>query len=109
VAVAAPAVEAEPEESGLLAAINDARRTQARHRLTSTLANHAAGFDPTGVSGWGISAMQEVQDRVEEEKQQKIDAELEKALAQGEAYRAQSEAMEGQRPGGRPPQRKPTP
>jgi len=110
-APAAPASDPAPVGSGLLAAIEDSHQTRARHRLTSAVANQAAGFDPTGLSGFAISAMEEEQARIEDEKDQRIEEELERALAEAEALRAQSGGLERQKVGasGKPAPRKPTP
>jgi hypothetical protein len=107
---AAPASDPEPVGSGLLAAIEDSHRTRARHRLTSAVANQAAGFDPTGLSGFALGAMEEEQARIEDEKHQRIEQELEKALAEAEALRAQGELLERQETDtGRRPRQKVTP
>jgi len=110
-APAAPASDPEPVGSGLLAAIEDSRRTRAQHRLTSTVANHATGFDPTGLSGFALSAMEEEQARIEDEKDQRIEQELEKALAEAEALRAMNEGLERQKASStrRPASRRTTP
>ena len=91
---AAPAVEASStEESGVLgAAIKDAQRTEARHRANSKLMNIGAGFDPTGLSGYAIDQVEQQQERIEEEKQRRIDEELDKALAEAEAYQSAGRA-----------------
>jgi len=96
---AAPASDSGPVGSGLLAAIEDSQQTRARHRLTSAVANQAAGFDPTGLSGFALGAMEEEQARIEDEKDQRIEQELDKALAEAEALRAMSEDLDSQKAG----------
>lgn len=84
----------EPPSSGVFGAIADAQRTKARHRMTSTLLNRASGFDPTGLSGYAIDAIEQEQERIEEEKYRRIDEEVEKAIAEGEALQAEIDEQE---------------
>lgn len=97
--------------SGAIVAINEAQATQARHRITSTVLNQAAGFDPTGLSGYAVDAIEDEQARIEEEQSRQIDDEVEKAVTEAEALLADSERLEQQKAnaGGRTSRRKPTP
>ncbi|MBM6580284.1 hypothetical protein ILT44_08830 [Microvirga sp. BT689] len=97
--------------SGALAAINDMQETRARHRLTSTIANQAAGFDPTGLSGYALNYMDNERARIEDEKAQKVEEEVQKSLAEAEALQALSEDLERQRGSvsSRSPRRRATP
>ena len=83
--------------SGALAAINEAQATQVRHRVTSFALNQAASFDPTGLSGYGVAAIEEEQARIEEEQSRRIDEESAKALAQADAAAAETERLERQK------------
>jgi hypothetical protein len=82
-----------PVGSGAVAAIMDAERTRAAHQASSTAMNIASSFDPTGLSGYAVQAVEEAQERELEEKYRRIDEEVEKALAQAEAAQALSEEM----------------
>ncbi|MBJ6127138.1 hypothetical protein [Microvirga splendida] len=109
---AAPVANApEAEETGIMAAIQDAQRTQARHKATSAVLGHASALDPTGLSGFAIDALEEQQERIEEEKYRRIDEEVEKAIAEGMALQARSEALEQKAGNTRPgtSRRKPNP
>ncbi|MBM1170888.1 hypothetical protein [Microvirga arabica] len=93
-----PAASAEIAEpgSGVLAAIADAKRTEGRHRMTSAGLNLATSFDPTGLSGYAVGAVEEAQQQIEDEKYRRIDEEVEKAIAEGLALQAQNENPESQ-------------
>jgi uncharacterized membrane protein YqiK len=86
--------------SGAIAAITEAQSAQARHRVTSFVLNQAAGQDPTGLSGIGVQLIEEEQERIEEENERRIDIESAKALAEAEAWQAQSEMLERQKASG---------
>ncbi len=86
--------------SGAIAAITEAQSAQARHRVTSLVLNQAAGQDPTGLSGMGVQLIVDEQLRVEEENERRIDIESAKALAEAEAWQAQSEMLERQKASG---------
>ena len=75
---APPAMPQEAEGSGALAAIADAQQTQAKHRMTSAALNLASSFDPTGLSGYAVGAVEEAQQQIEDEKYRRIDEEVEK-------------------------------
>ncbi|WP_112663991.1 hypothetical protein [Microvirga flavescens] len=77
--------------SGVLSAITDAQNTRVRHRATSFILNTASSFDPTGLSGHAVGLVEQVQDHIEEEQQQRIDAEVEKAIAEGMALQAKAQ------------------
>ena len=98
-----PGASAEIAErkSGILAAIADARQTEARHRMTSAGLNLATSFDPTGLSGYAVGAVEEAQQQIEDEKYRRIDQEVEKAIAEGLALQAQGEVLESQETEGR--------
>src|SRR5215203_5113708 len=81
----------EADASGVLSAIKDSQRTQARHRMNSALMSQASAFDPTGLSGYAIDQIEQEQYRIEEEKERRIDEEFDKALAEAEASQAESE------------------
>ena len=109
---AAPAMPPEAAGSGVLAAIADARQTEARHRMTSAGLNLASSFDPTGLSGFGVSAVEEAQQQIEDEKYRRIDEEVEKAIAEGLALQREIENAETQgtrAEDGKTLRRKPTP
>lgn len=97
--------------SGALAAINDMQETRARHRVTSTVLNYAGAFDPTGLSGYAINHVEEQQSRIEDEKSQRVEEEVQKSLAEAEALQALSEDLERQKASasGKPSRRKATP
>ncbi|MBB4041924.1 hypothetical protein GGR34_003607 [Microvirga flocculans] len=97
--------------SGALAAIADMQETQARHRMTSTVLNQAASFDPTGLSGYAIGHIEAEQDRIEEEKSRRVDEEIEKALAEAEALQALNNDLERRKAntGSKPARRKMAP
>jgi hypothetical protein len=81
----------EAEESGVLAAIKDSQRTQARHRMNSVLMIQASAFDPTGLSGYAIDQIEQEQECIEAEKERRIDEEVDKALAETASLQAESE------------------
>jgi hypothetical protein len=93
---AEPGMPSEAPGSGVLAAITDARQTAARHRMTSVGLNLASSFDPTGLSGYAVNAVEETQQQIEDEKYRRIDAEVEKAIAEGLALQAQGQELEDQ-------------
>ncbi len=73
--------------------------------------NHASGHDPTGLSGYAIDAIEEQQERIEEEKYRRIDEEVEKAIAEGMALQVRHEDLERQKSNSatKPPRRKTSP
>ena len=93
---AVPDMPPEAGGSGILAAIADARQTEARHRMTSAGLSLASSFDPTGLSGYAVGAVEEAQQQIEDEKYRRIDEEVEKAIAEGLALQAQNKEMTDQ-------------
>lgn len=94
--------------TGVLSAIGEAESARTRHAVTSAALNHAASFDPTGLSGYVINPIEDAQMRIEEENERRVDEQVARTIAQAEAMQALSQNLERQKAAGTAaPARKP--
>jgi hypothetical protein len=80
--------------TGVLSAIGEAESARTRHAVTSTALNHAASFDPTGLSGYLIDPIEDEQMRIEDENERRVDEQVARTIAQAEAMQALSQKLE---------------